>query len=509
MSNTQRIVKNTLMLYFRQILIMLVSLYTVRVVLEILGAEDYGIYNVVAGVVTMFGFLSGSMATSSQRFFAFELGRGDSERLKKIFSLSLLICILIAAAVLLLAETIGLWFVNNKLIIPSDRIGSVHWIYQFSIISFGFTIMVTPYMGAIIAHEDMTIYAYVSIVEAVLKLGVVFLLRIIDLDKLQLYGILLCGVTFINTGIYRVICKRKYRECTFRFFADKKLFKELTGFTGWNLIGSFSFLLRTQGVSILLNLFFGPLINAARGIAVQINSVINSFTQNFITAIRPQITKLYADKKYHEMFVLVFWSAKLSYFLVYIFTVPLLFEMSYIIHIWLVNPPPYTVLFICLGFLDILFESFNSPLMHAAQATGKIKLYQSVVSGILLLNIPVAYLVLKAGFPPYSVVIVDIFLMAAAAIVRIFMIKRLIALFSIKMFTIRVLIPLFFVSVLSLILPSIIVNILDESFFRLCISFMSIIVTVLCIYFIGLSKIERISVQRYIGNMRARFSKNV
>jgi O-antigen/teichoic acid export membrane protein len=506
-SNMRRIANNTLMLYFRQILIMLVSLYTVRAVLETLGAEDYGIYNVVAGVVTMFGFLSGSMATASQRFFAFELGRGDFERLKRIFSLSLLIYALIALIVLFLAETAGLWFVSHKLIIPPERRGAARWIYQFSIVSFVFTIMVSPFIAAIIAHEDMNIYAAVSIVEAALKLGIVLLLKIIPLDKLELYGILLCAVTAINTGIYSTICKLRYQECKFRFYRNKELFKELAGFTGWNLFGAASYILRTQGINILLNLFFGPLVNAARGIAVQVNSVVNTFSQNFITAIRPQITKQYAGENYPEMLNLVFWGSKLSYFLMFIFTVPVLFETPYIIKIWLINPPPYVVVFICLGFLNTLFESISYPLTYVAQATGRIRLYQSIVAGILLLNIPFSYLALKMGFPPYSVMFVGVSLTIVTFFVRILMIKRLLAFFLIRAFIKQVLIPVFSVSILSIIFPFFIVNILSESFFRLCVSFVSIIVTIFCIYYIGLTKTEQMTVQRYFKNTLARFLK--
>jgi O-antigen/teichoic acid export membrane protein len=508
MSNTARIAKNTLMLYFRQILIMLVSLYTVRVVLNTLGVEDYGVYNVVAGVVTMFGFLSSSMSTASQRFFAFELGRNDLGRLKRLFSLSVLIYALIALIVLLLAETIGLWFVNHKLVIPPERMGAAHWIYQFSIISFMFTIMVSPFMAAIIAREAMNVYAAVSIVEAALKLGIVFLLKIIPLDKLQLYGILNCAVTVVNTGIYWTICKSKYQECRFLFYWNRDTFKVIAGFAGWNLFGDVFYILKTQGINILLNLFFGPLVNATRGIAVQVNNAVHTFSQNFMTAIRPQIIKQYAGKKYHEMLDLLFGGSKLSYFLMLIFTVPVLFETPYITKIWLKNPPPYLVLFIRLGFLDILFDSAGRPLWYAAQAIGKIKLFQSVVCGILLLNMPFSYLALKIGFPPYSVAVIGIFLTIIAFFVRIFIVKRLFALFSIRTFIKRVLIPLICVSIVSLILPSFIVNILNESFFRFFISsFMSIIVTILCIYGIGLTKYEQMIVQRYIGNIFARFLK--
>jgi O-antigen/teichoic acid export membrane protein len=495
------------MLYFRQILIMLVSLYTVRVVLETLGAEDYGIYNVVAGVVTMFGFLNNSMATASQRFFAFELGRGDHERLKRVFSISLLIYGLIALIVLLLAETAGLWFVANKLVIPPERRSTALWTYQFSIVSFLFTILVSPYMAVIIAREDLNIYAYVSFAEAALKLSVVFLLRFIPWEKLRLYSILMCAVTMINTAVYRTICTVKYRECKFEFYRDTSLFTEITAFTGWNLFGWLSHILRTQGLNILLNLFFGPLVNAARGIAVQVNTVVNTFSQNFITAIRPQITKWYAGKKYQEMLNLVFWGSKFSYFLMFIFTVPVLFEMPYIIKIWLKNPPPYVVIFIRLGFLEILFESVSYSLMYIAQATGKIRAYQLAVSGIILLNMPFSYLALKMGFPPYCVTVIGIFLTIIAFFVRVFMVKRLFMFFSVRTFIKRVLIPIFFVSLVSLIPPFFIINILKESFFRFCVSFMSIAVTIFSIYNIGLTRAEQMNVQRYIGSILERFLK--
>lgn len=293
-SNTTRIAKNTLMLYFRQILIMLVSLYTVRVVLETLGAEDYGIYNVVAGVVTMFGFLSNSMAGASQRYLSFEIGRGDFERLKTIFSLSLTIFILIAVIIVLLAETVGLWFITNKLIIPSERRIVAYWVYQFSIISFVFTILTTPYMASIIAHEDMNIYAYVSIVEAMLKLGIVFVLNIIPFDKLQIYGILLCITTFINTAIYRIICTAKYKECQFKIYWNNILFKDIIGYTGWTLLGVLADIFKKQAITILLNQMFNPLVVAARSIAFTITGAVNSFFNQFMMALRPQIVKSYA-----------------------------------------------------------------------------------------------------------------------------------------------------------------------------------------------------------------------
>jgi O-antigen/teichoic acid export membrane protein len=384
-TNTACIAKNTLMLYFRHILIILVSLYTVRVVLETLGAEDYGIYNVVVGVVTMLGFLSGSMASASQRYFSFELGRGDYEQLKRIFSLNLMIYAMIAIVVLLLAETIGLWFVNTKLILPRDRMDAVQWIYHCSIISFLVSIMATPYMSSLIAHEEMKIYASVSIVETLLKLGIVFLLKIIPLDKLQLYGILLCVVTIINTEIYREVCKRKFQECRFRLYWNKDLFKEIACYTGWNLFGSVSLAFKNQVINIILNQFFNPAVVAARGIASSINSAVASFSTNFSVALNPQIIKQYAAEQKTEMLRLMFRGTKVTYFLMYLFALPLIIEMPFVLAIWLGDPPEYTVLFSRLVLVDGIILSFSYQATAVIQATGKNKLHQIVQGGVFFL----------------------------------------------------------------------------------------------------------------------------
>jgi O-antigen/teichoic acid export membrane protein len=490
-SNTQRIAKNTLMLYFRQILIMLVSLYTVRVVLETLGAEDYGIYNVVAGVVTMFGFLSSSMATSSQRFFAFELGRGDHDQLKRVFSLSLMIYVLIALIVLLLAETIGLWFVANKLIIPVERKSAALWVYQFSVVSFLFTIMAAPYMAVIIAREDMNIYARVSIAEAVLKLGVVFLLRMILFDKLQLYGILLCGVAFINTGIYRTICRRKYRECTFLFYWDKDLFKEITGFTGWNLFGAVAGIFKIQTVNILLNQFFNPAIVATRSIAININNALTILFNNFSIAINPQIIKNYASDKKEEVKRIMFLSSKFMYFMMYVLTLPTVLEMSKVLSLWLKVLPEDIIIFTRLAILDTLICSIGIPLGIVTSATGRIKIYQSVLGTIHFLNFPLSLVVLMIGFPAYSTMIIAIFLSLIAFVVRLFIVRK-VFFYPIKKYFFEVLLPVFTASIVSAFPPVLLYNIIMPGFLRLLIVYISSFISIsFCVYFIGIKHYER------------------
>ena len=490
-TNTKRIAKNTLMLYFRQILIMLVSLYTVRVVLNVLGAEDYGIYNVVAGVVTMFSFLSGAMATASQRYFSFDLGKGDNEHLKTTFSVTFQIYVLLAGVVIILAETIGLWFVNHKLVIPVERMSAANWIFQAAIVSFLLTLITTPYMASIIAHENMNVYAYVSIIEAGLKLGIVFLLKILSYDKLILYGLLLASVALINTSIYRLYCHKHYEECKFHFVKDVTLFKEIVSYSGWNLFGASVGVVKNQLINILLNMFFGPVVNAARGIASQVNGAVVSFSQNFSTAIRPQIIKTYAADKKDESMNLVYQGCKLTFFLMYFFSLPLILEMDIILKIWLKNPPEFAILFTQLALIDAVIDAISYPLMALAQATGKIKLYQGVVGGILLCNLPVSFVVLHFGAPAFIVMVIAICITCIAFVVRVFIVKHLVG-FSLFEFLRRSLIPCILVAILSFIFPALIRIFLTESFLRLCLTILISILSTGCfILLLGINKSER------------------
>ena len=319
-TNNKRVAKNTLFLYFRMILIMLVTLYTSRVVLSELGIKDYGIYNVVGGVVMMFSFLIYCMTSSTQRFITFELGKGDIQKLKDVFAASLNIHIMIALTVVVVAETIGLWFVNEKLVIPLDRITAANWVYQFSILAFCVNIIQVPYNAILIAYEKMNVYAYISILEAFLKLGIAYLLVVLSSDKLIVYGILVFFVQLIVSLIYQIYCKRKYNESKFRLFWNKSLYTQMAGFAGWNLLGSIAWLVRDQGINIVLNLFFGPIINAARSIASQVSNAVMGFISNFQVALNPQITKNYAIGNIQEMEKLSYLGLKFSFILLFGFT---------------------------------------------------------------------------------------------------------------------------------------------------------------------------------------------
>jgi O-antigen/teichoic acid export membrane protein len=368
-------------------------------------------------------------------------------------------------------------------------------IYQFSIVSFFCSIMVTPYIALVIAHEDMNIYASISVIEALLKLGIVVFLRFIPVDKLQLYGILICIATFVNTVMYRIICKIKYHECKFYFYWNQELFKEIMSYTGWNLFGTVAALLKNQAVNILLNQFFNPAVIAARSISSNVNSAVSSFSLNFSIVMRPQIIKSYALGKKEEMLSLMFSSAKGTYLLMYIFTLPLVLEIPIVLSIWLKNPPEYTILFTRLTLVDVLIDSISYPVMAAIHATGKIKLYQFVVGSILLLNLPLSWIALLLHVPSYSVIIIGICLTCITSIIRFFMLKRLVD-YSIFYFFKKILLPMGIVSVLSAMLPLLVHSFLEQSILRLCIIIVvSMISTCICIYFIGLNKTERIYIK--------------
>lgn len=489
-SNTKRIAKNTLMLYFRQILIMLVSLYTVRVVLNVLGAEDYGIYTVVAGVVTMFSFLNSVMATASQRYFSFDLGKNDIEHLNITFSVTFQIYIFLAFVIILFAETFGVWFVNNKLVIPCERLTAANWIFQAAILTFLLKFITTPYMACIIAHENMNVYAYVSIVEVVLNLAVAFLVIVSKKDKLIVYGFLLTIVALVNTTIYRIYCRKCYVECKFRLVRDDALFKEIIGYSWWNLFGSIATVFKNQGVSFILNMFFGPVLNAAQGVATQVRTAVSTFANNFMQAVRPQIVKNYASKDYVSMWNILYLGCKISFFLNLIFFVPLLSNVEYVLMLWVKNVPNYTVVFVKLLLIDSLIESISQPMAQANQATGKIALYQVMIGIIQFLNLPLAYIFLKLGFAPYIIYIVSLFCTTFLVTCRLLFLKKIND-FKMKEIVERVFIPCFFSS-LFLISFAFFVSLNKETFISFLLDVViKVLISVVLIFIIGFNKTER------------------
>lgn len=497
-SNNARIAKNTLFLYFRMILLMGVSLYTSRVVLSTLGVEDYGIYNVVGGFVSMVAFLNGAMSSCTQRFITIALGRGNISDLKKTFSTCVAVHFIIALLVLIIAETVGLWFVVNKLVIPPDRINAALAVYHCSVIVMFLQIMSFPYNADIIANEKMSAFAYISIYEAFANLIIVFLLKLFSIDKLLLYGILLLIVKSSVILVYRTYCKRKFVESTFKWSLDLTLLKEMVAFTGWNLWGGMAATLMGQGVNILLNVFFGPTVNAARALAVQVQSAVNLFSYNFQMAINPQIIKTYAASDFRAMHVLVYRSTKFTFMLLLCLILPITLEINTILSIWLEEVPQYTNTFVCLMLYICLLDAVSNPLMTSATATGQVKKYQSVVGGILLLIVPVAYLVLKLGGNPSSVFIVHFIIASIAFVVRLVIVKNLINL-SIRQYFTEVIIPCLKVAIPSIIISILIKFVTSSGLGSAILTVLtSIFVVLLCSYLFGLSKNEKLFIKDMI-----------
>lgn len=490
-SNNKRLAKNTLTLYVRMIFSMAVSLYTSRVILNTLGIEDFGIYNVVGGVVTMLSFLNSAMAASTQRFLNFELGTGNLKQLKHVFSMSLSIHILVAIIVFILAETIGLWFLNTQMTIPANRVEAANWVYQFSILAAMATLTQVPYTAAIIAHERMKAYASIGITEVVLRLIIVLALTWILADKLKLFAVLTFLVSLTITLLYRIYCKRHFPECSYKFIRDITLFKTLASFSGWNLFGSIALVINGQGQNILLNLFFCPAINAARGIAFQLNNAVSALVANFQIAVNPQIVKSYAAQEYDYFQSLMFRSAKLSFFLLFILSAPILIETEYILKWWLKIVPDYTATFCQITLLSSLINSFSLPLATGASATGKIRRYQISVGVFELLNIPVCYLLLRMGYDPVSVFCVSLLLVVITLSVRLWLLKTMISL-HVKSFIHNVIIKSGIVFIITIFPAILMSHLIEEGLLRFIstIAFTSIVSST-AIIFIGITKNER------------------
>lgn len=492
-ANNKRIAKNTLLLYIRMLFIMVVTLFTSRVVLSILGVEDFGIYNVVGGVVTMLGVLNGAMSVSTQRYLTFELGRDNRVRLKQVFSVCLTIFIFLSIIIVILSETIGLWFLYNKMTIPNDRMTAAIWIFQFSILSTVTSLITNPYNATIIAHERMGIYAYVGILEVALKLGVVYLLLILPTDRLISYGGLIFLSHLLITVIYIVYCLKHFPETHYSYYWDKPLFRELTSYSGWNLFGSMSGIVKGQGLNILINMFFNPSVNAARGIAYQVNNAVNQFFTNFFNAVRPQITKYYAQNEMDNLFKLVFRSSKFSFFLIYVLSLPIIIETPYIIRLWLGQLPEYVVPFTRIIVIITAIDAMANPLMTCIHATGKIKLYQSVVGSLIILNVPISYLVLKyTHSSPIIVFEISLVITIIALFVRVYLLKKQIKGFPASMYFKDVIGKSFFVSALTFLIMYGISMSLPNNFLRLVVNVVvGILITLSLFYMVCLNKEEK------------------
>lgn len=500
-ANNKRIAKNTLLLYVRTLFIMLVTLYTSRIVLNTLGVSDYGIYNVVGGVVAMFGFINSSMSSATQRYITFALGKGDVEQLQKVFSTALQIHILIAGLIVVLGETLGLWFMYTQMQIPANRMDAALWVLQCSIISSVVMIISVPYNADIIAHERMSAFAYISILEAVLKLAIVYALVVSPFDKLIFYAFLILAVQLLIRFCYGHYCNRHFPESRYHHVWDKSMFKEMTGFAGWSMFGNLSGVLFGQGLNMLLNVFFGPIVNAARAVSVQVQNAIQQFVGNFQMALNPQITKTYARGEMDDMHHLMFRSARFSFYLLFFLSLPVLFETDFILTVWLKTVPDNTVIFLRIMICTSLIYTMANPLIVANQATGKVRKYQAVCGSILLMILPVSYICLKLGCPAYAVFVVHFVMESVAQLARMVMLRPLIGI-RIVDYIKNVYVRVVAVVLLSVIVPSIAYKSMDDTvlrFFTVCIACVLSVGTVA--YSVGLTNHERVFVWSKVVTM--------
>lgn len=487
-------------LYFRMILTMVVALYTSRLVLSTLGVEDYGIYSVVGGVVLLFSFFNSSMSSASQRFFAIDLARGGTANLRYTFNTSFAIHVGIALLVLILGESIGLWFINQRLNFSADRMSEVNAVYQFSIFSSIIGITQVPFNALIIAREKMSVFAMISIAETFLRLIVVYLLVHSPYSKLVSFSILLFFVSLLVSTFYKIYCLRYLKESRFMIVKDLKLYRQLLSYSGWNLIGNVATVGKGQGVNMLLNIFFGTIVNATYGIMIQVQTAVQSFVLNFQVAVNPQIYKLYAGNNLSQMHELMFRSSKFSYFLLLILICPIIYNIDYLLVFWLKNPPDLSDTFIKYSLVNLAVECVSGALITGALSTGKIKWYQIVVGSILLLNLPLSYIAFKLTNNPVSFLYVSICIAFVTLIFRLLFLQKMISL-DLKNYLRDVIIPILSVSMLTIVLLtglSFVIGKADSFPMLLMISLLIMSFGILIIYFAGCNKSEQFLVRRTI-----------
>ncbi len=494
MSNTKTIAKNSLFLYLRMLLTMGIGLYTSRIVLNTLGVDDFGVYSVVNGVVVLFVFFNAAMSSATQRYLTFELGKKSRvELLKKLFNTTFIIHVGISIIIFILAETVGLWYLNNQLKFASERIFAVNCIYQLSILIAMMGVIQVPFNALLIAYERMEVFAMVSVVETLLKFLAAILLSFINFDKLILYNSFLFLISFFSIIFYVGYCKLNFSESRFSLYMDKAYYRELLSYSGWNLFGNIASTAKGQGINLLLNVFSGTVVNAAYGITIQIQGVVVMFVNNFQLAVNPQITKLYSQGIYQQMYKLIFQSSKFSYFLTLLAVFPIIMNTEYLLRLWLITAPPYTTVFVQLCLINVLIDCISTPLMTGIQATGKIRNYQIVVGGLLLLNLPISYVLLKLGVGVYSVFVVSIIIAIISLQLRLYFLSNALAL-NVRHFYSEVIFPIILVTI-SLLGMCIVgeANLPKVTNFYLLLTHIVyvILLIILLVYLLGLDKFER------------------
>ena len=503
----KRIAKNTMLLYIRMGVMMIISFFTARITLEALGVVDYGINNVVGGLVSMFSLISSSLSSSVSRFMTFGLGKGDKKELNTVFSTSVNIHIILAVIVVIAIETIGIWFLNNKMVIPAERLIAAHWVLQSSTIMFAIGLMSVPYNAAIISHERMDVYAYFTFFDVFSRLATIFAIKYYGGDKLILLAIISLIPSLIKQFYYWYYSKKNFEECTYHAVWDKRIFKEMFGFAGWNFFGNSAYILNTQGVNMLINIFFGVTLNAARGIATQVEGIVGQFVGNFTTAINPQITKSYAAKNYDYTYYLIKSGALYSCYLMLIIIVPLIMEMKSILTLWLGEVPQYATTFTRLTLCSSFVIAIGNSLLTAILASGNIKKYQIIITLAGFWVFPLTYIAFKFGLPPETAYIIYITIYSILIFIRIYLAREIINL-DIRRYLKEVILKITYISIITAIPPLIISLFFEESYMRTFIAGPFVMLTTIAIiYTLGMGNKERKFAKEKIRNIINRIHK--
>lgn len=501
-----RIAKNTIYLYIRMLITMVIGLYMARVVLRVLGASDYGLYNVVGGILSMFTMISASLTIGTQRFLSYAIGEGDDEKLKRTFSIAWGLHVFASLSIIVLAETVGLWFLRTYLNIPDGREIAAFWVYQFTIAGFITTLLQVPFQSCIIAHERMNMYAYMSIYDAIMKLILIILIQYISYDKLILYAALVFITHLSSVIIYNVYCRRHYSECTFKIILDKKLTKEIVAYSGWNLFGGSLSLFTDQGINILLNIFCGTLVNAARGIAMQVNTFVNAFINNFQLAVNPQIIKNFAAKEYESMYRLVTNNGRIAVYLYLLIAIPLIVEIDFVLKLWLGDYPQYTAIFVQIILIQGIETPLNAPVGMCVHASGKMKA-PSIAVSLLFLDLPLSYILLKNGFSPIYVFILTAIIYLWRNGCNIYFANKYTGI-PIKLIVKSVYLNTLLGGIMMYIIPLFVSYTMEQGWYRfLVVSSISIIWSLIIIYELGLTPGMKALIINKISNHKL-FLKN-
>lgn len=504
-SSNARIAKNSFYLMIRMFFTLIISLYTTRLVLQILGVVDYGIYNLVCGFVSLFAFLNTAMSNSIQRFYNFEIGSAGNSGTVKVYNASFRSQFLILVILILLSEIIGLWYINTKLVVPIDRLNATNWVFQLSVLSFSFMVLQVPFTSAIMAYERMDYFSIVGIIDVCLKLLFVLLLKKILYDKLIIYGFLQLAVSILNYLMYFIYVKYSFKHLKLTKECDIRLLKSMLSFSGWNTLGSFANIARTQGLNILINLFAGPVVNAARAIAFQVESAVQGFVANMTTAARPQIIQEYATGNLGRSLSLMMSISKLSFIVLYVLILPIIYEVDYVLNLWLgTNVPDYTPTFVIIILLTTIIINLNTPVSIIVHATGKMRDYQIYTSLVSLLTIPISFIVLKIGYGPEYILIVSLIMEIIKQFVSLLLLKRLVD-FSIQLYCRSLLLPILSVLLLTFWVPIVPLSLMTASFLRLIIVFFVSMTCILSIsYILMLSKNEKNLVRDFLSKILRR-----